>query len=116
MPTNNFPGIGYSTGKRDWNYFQKYDVTETTFGGASVDGYQPALLIPFTTSSVMFLNEGTGVVEFSFNGTTVHGELDSTKVSVAQTFDNRVICKIWFRLKTGSTGPITVSVSAWAIR
>jgi len=114
MTTNNFPGIGFVTNGKDHNYFKKYSVTETVFGAASVDGYQPCLMIPFPTQSVMFLNEGSGVVEFSFNGTTVHGELDSTKVTAGLTFDNRIVTKIWFRVKAGSTGPIVVSANAWA--
>ncbi len=118
MPTNNFPNIGYTTNGRDWNYFQKVSVTATTFGGGSVDGYQPDMVITFTSQSAIFLNEATtGVVEYSFNGTTVHGELDGSTGSLTKmlTFNNRVISKIWFRVKSGSSGPMTVSVRAWAI-
>lgn len=121
MPTNNYPGIGYTTYGRDWNYFQKITVTTTTFGGDSVDGYQPTIIIPFMTQSVMFLNltaSGTSgsVVEFSFNGTQVHGELDPKNASIGLSFDNRVVSKVWFRVQAGSTGPISVSVQAWSTR
>ena len=119
MPTNNYPGIGYTTYGRDLNFFQKVAVSSTTFGGGSVDGYQPDIIIPFQSQSVMFLNLGSGgtnVVEFSFNGTTVHGELNPTNASVGLTFDNRVVSKIWFRVQSGSTGTITVSVQAWSVR
>lgn len=116
MPTNNYPGIGYTTNGFDRNFFQKVAVNTTTFGGSSVDGYQPDLIITFTTQSVMFLNEGTGTVEYSFNGITVHGELDSTKASASLSFDNRVVSKIWFRIKSGSSGPINVSTHAWSTR
>lgn len=95
---------------RDYNYFQKVSVNTAAFA-TDCDS-----LITFTTQGLMFLNEGTGVVEFSFNGTTVHGELDSTKASAGLSFDNRVVSKIWFRVKTGSSGPIVVSVTAWGIR
>jgi hypothetical protein len=116
MPTNNFPGIGYINYGRDWNFFQKVAVSATTFGGGSVDGYQPDLIITFPTQSVLFLNEGTGVVEYSFNGNTVHGELNSATPSIGLAFDNRVISLIWFRVQSGSTGPITVAVHAWSTR
>ena len=115
MPTNNFPGIGYKTLGRDFNFFQKVAVSATTFGGGSVDGYQPDIIITFTTQGALFLNEGSGVVEYSFNGTTVHGELDSGGASKGLSFDNRVISMIWFRVKSGSSGPITISVQAWSI-
>ena len=113
MPNNNFPGIGYTTNGRDFNFFQKVSVTATTFGGSSVDGYQPDIIITFPTQGVIFLNEGSGIVEYSFNGNTLHGELDSTKPSVGLAFDNRVVSKVWFRVKSGSSGPIVVSVQAW---
>jgi len=114
--TNNFPGIGYKTQGRDYNFYQVANVSATTFGGGSVDGYQPDMIIRFSTTGVMFLNEGTGTVEFSFNGTTVHGELASGTSTSALSFDNRVISLIWFRVKSGSSGPIAVSVQAWSIR
>jgi len=114
--TNRFPGKGYVTHGKDYNFFEKVSVTAATFGGASVDGKQPDLIITFPTQSLIFLNEGTGVVEYSFNGLTVHGELDSTKPSAGLSFDNRVVSSIWFRIKSGSTGPIVVSVQAWGTR
>ena len=114
MPTNNFPGIGYTNLGYDRNFFQKISVSATTFGGGSVDGYQPDMIIRFNTSSVMFLNLGTGTLEFSFNGNTVHGELSSANPSAGLVFDNRAISKIWFRVQTGSTAPIAVAVYAWS--
>lgn len=114
--TNNFPNIGYTSYGYDHNFFQKISVTATTFGGGSVTGVQPDVIITFTTQGIQLLNLGTGVVEFSFNGNTVHGELNSANPSVGLTFDNRVVSKIWFRVQAGSTGPITVSVNAWSIQ
>ena len=113
MPTNRFPGVTKVTKGRDFNFFEKVDVIATDFGSNSVDGYQPDMFITFPTTGATFLNEGTGVIEYSFNGNTVHGELNSAKASAGLSFDNRSITKIWFRLKSGSTGPITVSVQAW---
>lgn len=117
MTTNNFPYIGKKTHGRDFNFYQKIDVISTNFGSESVDGLQPDMIITFPTQTVMFLNEETsGVVEYSFNGNTVHGELDPTLPSKSLTFDNRVISLIWFRVKSGSSGPITIRVDAWGIR
>lgn len=114
---NNFPGVGKIKYGRDFNFYQKLDVVATDFGSESPSGQQPDMIITFPTQSVMFLNENTsGVIEYSFNGTTVHGELDPTLPSKAMTFDNRVISLIWFRVKSGSSGPITVRVDAWGIR
>ena len=116
MTTNRFPGIGYNTKGRDFNFFEKVDVSTTSFGGDSVSGEQPDVHITFPTQTVMLLNEGTGVVEYSFNGTTIHGELDSTKASAGLSFDNRVVSMIWFKVKAGSSGPITIAIHAWGTR
>jgi hypothetical protein len=108
---------------RDFNFYQKVEVNWSQFGASdgytTADGYGPDLCITFPTQSVMFLNEETGstsVVEYSFNGTTVHGELDPSLPSRGLSWDNRVISLIWFRVKAGSTGPVTVRVDAWGIR
>lgn len=106
--------INFTTNGKDYNFFQKVSVTSTTFG--VVDGYTPDVFITFPTQSIMMLNEGTGVVEFSFNGGNLHGELDSTKASAGLTFDNRVVSKIFLRIKSGSSGPIVVSLYAWGTR
>lgn len=116
MTTNNFPNIGKKTQGADFNYYQKFNVSATDFGSTSVDGNQPDAIITFPTQNVLFFNEGTGVVEYSFNGTTVHGEMDSTQASKSLAFPSRVISMIWFRVRSGSSGPITIRVDAWGIR
>ena len=123
--TNNFPNIGYTTVGRDFNYFKKLNISATGFGSASISGQQPDMIITFPTYSVIFTNltaAGTGtfvpnsVIEYSFNGQTVHGEIGSSPANVSLLFDNRVISTIWFRLQSGSSGSPLVSVQAWGIR
>jgi len=120
MSSNTFPGIGYITNGRDFNFFQSISVTATTFGGGSVSGQQPDILISFPTYGIIFTNETPGqVVEYSFNGTTVHGQLDGAVTSTTRvvTFLNRAIGNlVWFRLKSGSSGPATITTTAWATR
>lgn len=108
-----YPGIRKKTGK-DHDFFEKVEVDWSTFGGGASDGYGPDMIIPFTTRGVIFINESSGIVEYSFTGYAVHGELDSSTVTKGLIFDNRVISLIWFRVKTGSTGPLRVSVQAWS--
>ena len=105
-----FENIDSTNQGRDFNYYNKFDVSNTSYSD------QPDTVITFQTQSVFFMNEGTGVVEYSFNGNTTHGELDSTKDSKTLIFNERVISKIWLRVKTGSTGPITIRIDAWAKR
>lgn len=96
---------------RDKNYYQQITVSIVGNWNTNCD-----TVITFTTQGVQFLNMGSGIIEYSFNGNTVHGQLNSADASSGLTFDQRVVSKIWFRVKTGSTGPITVSVQAWSIQ
>lgn len=94
---------------RDFNFFQKSTITDPTFSST-----QPTFIITFPVQGFHIYNEGSGVVEYSFNGNTVHGELDSTKDSKTIRFENRSCNKVWFRLKSGSS--IIVRLDAWGIR
>lgn len=104
-----------------YDYFNETTVTWTQFGAPDgytlEDGYGPDLLIPFSTYGLMMTNESTAtVVEYSFNGVDIHGILDGTAGSTTKsvTFLNRVVCLIWFRLRSGGTANVTVN--AWGIR
>lgn len=115
MPTNRYPNVGKIRHGRDFNFYEKVNVVAADFGSESVSGEQPDVIITFSTQSLMFMNESNaGVVEYSFNGITVHGELDPSLPTRAMTFDNRVASLIWFRVKSGSVGPITVRIDAWS--
>jgi|LakMenEpi03Aug12_release.lakeMendotaPanAssembly.Ray.scaffolds.fasta_scaffold2700310_1 hypothetical protein len=93
------------TSGRDFNFFAKPSVTSNTFQN------QADLIITFPTQTISFLLIGTGTVEYSFNGNTVHGDMDSTLSTRGLVFDNRLVSKIWFRLTSG--GPVTIRVEAW---
>lgn len=110
MPAPNTPNTPFekNTMGRDFNFFQKSSVSTNDFNE------ECDMIITFPTQTVMMLLENnTGVAEYSFNGNTVHGELNSALPSRAISFDNRKITKIWFRLRSGSPGPLTVRVDAW---
>lgn len=103
--------IGYG---RDHNFYQS--VTPGS-AGANTFGTDADVVITFSTYTVTFWlpTSGGGSVQYSFNGFTTHGTLDSANLLGPNTltFDNRVISKIWFTT-TGGT-PI-VRVEAWGIR
>jgi hypothetical protein len=117
---------------RDYNYFNKIAVSWSAFGGGNSGN--PDVFIPFSTDWVQFINltvdgyvptsspsqfspSSVSVVEYSFNGNTVHGELGSGAHNVELTFQDRVIGLIWFRLQSGSgPGTVNVSVQAFGIR
>ena len=92
---------------RDFNYYKKLTVSSGTFTSNS------DVIITFPTYTVNFSLESTGVVQYSFNGTDIHGEMDSTKSSKDLSFQNRQVTKIWFKLISGAG---TVRIEAWGIR
>jgi hypothetical protein len=111
MPTNNFPGVGYTNAGHNKNFFQKITVTATGFGSNSVDGYQPDAIITFPTQGVLILNEdAASVVQISFNGYSVAEELNPVIVK-GVSYDFRTISKIWLKITSGSSA--VVSIRAW---
>lgn len=113
-----YPGIKKTQGF-DFNFFQKVTVNWTTHFGANdgyttADGYGPDLIITFPTQGLIFSNSSGAIVEYSFNGNTIHGELATTGNRSILTFTNRVASLIWFRLQAPGTS--IVSVEAWGTR
>jgi hypothetical protein len=118
--------IGRNNKGRDYNFFRRVAVSNTTFGVnidgylPGVDGYYPDVIITFPTvnGGVIFttLESGADIVEYSFNGNTVHGELIPGATSDRRNlvFYHRNVSTIWFRVKSGSTGPIDIIVEAWS--
>lgn len=102
----------------DHNYFKLVSVTNTTFGVSS-DGYNPDVFAWAMNQGLSLINYGSGAtntVEYSFSGYNVHGELVPETPSASLVFDNRPVSKIWFRLKQGSSGPVSVRVEIWPLR
>jgi hypothetical protein len=87
-----------------WNYFS----VET------VDGYSfpevPQVNFNFLSQGFSFLNRGSNVIQYSFDGTTLHGDLNPSDSSASITFDHRIESKVWFR---GGDGYGDVRVEAW---
>ena len=117
-PTGPLKPITYG---RDYNYFKEVIINSTTFGGDTypdgysiADGYNCNAIIWFKPEGIILFNKSTAIIEYSFNGTTLHGELDGTSGSLTKmlTFYNRIQSKIWFRVKSG--GPGTIQIHSWA--
>ena len=101
-----------------FDYYNRFTVTSSTFGGDDgytvADGYQPNVIIPFSTQGFVLLNEDTSaVVEVSYDGVNIGDRLDPA-VARGFIYDNRVNSFIWFRLVSGASA--VVSVRAWGIR
>lgn len=86
---------------KDFNFFQ---VVAVTAGSFTVD---PDVQIAFRGARrMMFVCPAGTNVEYSFNGTTVHGRISSGQIF---NFDIRGEDKIWFQ------GSGTVDVHAWHV-
>lgn len=87
-----------------WNYFKVVTVSEAAFPET------PQVNFHFLSQGFAFLNRGANVVQYSFDGTTIHGDLNPGDGSISMSFDNRNECKVWFRQVGGSSD---VRVEAW---
>lgn len=92
---------------KDFNQFTKPTITNSSFPVDADVFFNFRGLVSFS-----LVNEGSGVIDYSFNGTTVHGDLTPGTPTAAIFFDNRRVPCIWFRLKSGAAS--VVRVEAWA--
>ncbi|KKN14932.1 hypothetical protein LCGC14_0991190 [marine sediment metagenome] len=106
MPDPRNPRAPITTGF-DTNFFQRITVTNLGFVESS-----DILINIKNQQSFSMINEGTDIVEYSFNGRTLHGDMVPGKPSEALMFDNRRISKIWFRAP--NSGSHVIRVEAWA--
>jgi len=104
--------IGKTTNGYDWNFFGKYSVTATTIPSSP----QCFINLAWPCSGFSIQNEGVHVVQYSFNGSTVHGDLTPGLPSQYLRFDNRVASKIFFWVPDGYASGIPVRVEAWVSR
>lgn len=108
-----YEGIKKKTSGRDYNFYAKYSVSGSTFDFVT-DGY---CIVDFPNYGLILTNENTdgAVVEYSFNGVDTHGELIGTAGNPTRqlTFLQRQVSLIFFRVKSGSSGPITLRIDAW---
>lgn len=93
--------------KKTFNFFQKITVNSDDFEDCVVRW-------DFVSAGFMLYNEGAPgtIVEYSFDGTTVHGDLNADLATVGLAFDSRHQDRVFFRLSSGS--PAVVRIEAWA--
>lgn len=91
---------------RDSNFFAKKTFSNTEFQEDS--DFDINIIGQFSFS---LLNEGDAIIEYSFNGNNLHGDMTPNKPSEGMTFDNRRISAIWVRSPSGASA--TIRVEAW---
>lgn len=97
------------TRRRTKNFFAKLEISSTTFTSAQRAKWD------FNSVGIALLvesNDSTDVVQYSFDGESVHGDLTPLLPSEGIVFDNRYENTVWFRRATPGDA-VTVRVEAW---
>jgi hypothetical protein len=87
-----------------YNYFEVLAVAPATFPA------DPQIIFGFLSDGFTFLNRGATVVEYSFDGVTLHGDLNPADSSKSVIFNGRTEDRVWFRAPAGAG---TVRVEIW---
>ena len=88
-------------------FFEKKEISNVNF---TTDANVAVTLM--TKNSLLLINEGPGILEVSFNGIDVHGELNLNIGTGSLVINDPGIVKIWFRLKLGSSAVVSVQNDA----
>jgi len=75
------------------------------FANINVDGYSfptsPQVSFGFNSQAFSLLNRGFFVIQYSFDGHTIHGDLNSEDASKGLVFDGRCESKIFLKAVDG---------------
>lgn len=93
--------------RKDTNFFEKFDVSSTSF-----DVLASWNFISVGIALMVESNNSDDIIQYSFDGETVHGDMRPLFPSEAIIFDNRAQSKVWFRRATPGDA-VTVRVEAW---
>ena len=97
-----------------YRYFDLLAVDETNYLDDSGDGYYVADF-GFLSDGLILSNQSSTsgeIIQFSFDGTTTHGELDPDQPTAALAYNTRREYRVYFKLKTAGSA-VTVHVEAW---
>ena len=81
--------------RKDSNFFGKYRISYTSFEAPVTWNF-----ISIGIALMVESNDVTDVIQYSFDGETVHGDMTPTMPSEGIVFDNRFQSKVWFRRAT----------------
>ena len=99
---------------KKYSFFKIVSVSSSTFGTAP--DYIPDCVITFPTKNLRLEapSTGTAIVEYSFEGYDVSGELVSgNDASRIIEMPGISVNRIWLRVKSGSTGPVNIKVFSY---
>lgn len=89
------------------NFFGKYNISSTSFNTLASWNF-----ISIGIAIMVESDDSSDVIQYSFDGETVHGDMTPGKPSEGIIFDNRFASKIWFRREFQGS-PVLVRVESW---
>lgn len=92
---------------KDNNFFKKLSVSSTLFDISAKWNFNSVGI-----ALILESNDVNDIIQYSFDGETVHGDMIPTSASQALIFDNRVQSQVFFRRESAGT-PVLVRVEAW---
>lgn len=93
---------------KDNNFFDKLEVTSTSFSDHHVRWNFTSIGIALMVED----DDSANIIQYSFDGTTVHGDMRPRFPSEAIIFDNRMHNRVWFRRTTPGSA-VLVRIEAW---
>ena len=93
--------------RKNSNFFERLSISSTSFDILAKWNFNSQGIALMVES-----NNSSDVIEYSFDGETVHGDMTPLLPSEAMMFDGRAQNKIWFRRATPGDSVI-VRVEAW---
>lgn len=93
--------------RKDNNFFTTLTVSTDSFDVLAQWNFNSVGL-----ALAVYSNDPTDIIEYSFDGKSVHGDMRPTFPSEAIIFDNRYVNKVWFRRRTAGTA-VEVRVESW---
>lgn len=91
------------------NYFNKFNVSTTNFNDLRICWNFVSLGIALSVES----NDPTDIIQYSFDGVNVHGDMTPFQSSEGIIFDNRFEDDIWFR-RAAPGNSVLVRLEVWS--
>lgn len=89
------------------NFFQRLTVSNATFNN------QPDVILNIRgVPSVSIINEGSGTVVYSWNGSATHGDMVAGTPSSRLVFNHHGGNQLWFKLSSGAASSVRVEATS----
>ena len=103
-------GIGPNTKGRDFNFFKRLTVVSTSFSS------EPDVFINSGEfQSLSLILGGTVPIWFSYNGNTIHGDMEPNSITSCLSLTDASANKLWFKLKYDGYSDLRIETNSSAM-